>query len=206
MLDVLIRNGKVVDGSGNPWFYGDVAIEGDRVVDITPVGRISEDQVGEVVDAEGRVVCPGFIDIQSHAITSMMSDGRCLSKITQGITTEVMGETSTPAPYGGKGGGLPGEWKERAKGWSRFGDWLDAVVDEGVSAFSSSAGAASNANCRWRPSRWMKCWETGTCEHASTGCNRIALSAAGHSYPGSGSDPKARRCAVCSLYRPGSPA
>jgi N-acyl-D-aspartate/D-glutamate deacylase len=110
----------------------DLAIRG-FIVDITPVGRISEDQVGEVVDAEGRVVCPGFIDIQSHAITSMMSDGRCLSKITQGITTEVMGETSTPAPYGGKGGGLPGEWKERAKGWSRFGDWLDAVVDEGVS-------------------------------------------------------------------------
>lgn len=133
MLDVLIRNGKVVDGSGNPWFYGDVAIEGDRIVDIAPVGRIPEDQAAKVVDAEGRVVCPGFIDIQSHAITSMMSDGRCLSKITQGITTEVMGETSTPAPYGGKSLGLPGEWKERAKGWSRFGDWLDEVVDEGVS-------------------------------------------------------------------------
>ena len=133
MLDVLIQNGKIVDGSGNPWFYGDVGIVGDRIVEIAPVGRIAGDRASAVVDAAGKVVCPGFIDIQSHAITSMMTDGRCLSKITQGITTEVMGETSTPAPHGGKGGGLPGEWKEWAKQWSRFGDWLEAVESEGVS-------------------------------------------------------------------------
>ena len=52
----------------------------------------------EVVDATGLVACPGFIDIQSHSIVPLMIDGRCLSKITQGVTTEIMGEGGTPAP------------------------------------------------------------------------------------------------------------
>ncbi|MCP5097848.1 MAG: amidohydrolase family protein, partial [Chloroflexi bacterium] len=85
--------------------------------------------------------CPGFIDIQSHSITPLMIDGRSLSKITQGVTTEIMGELWTPAPYGGKittplltlFGHPDPEWGERVKTWKRFRDWLEAMVDYGVS-------------------------------------------------------------------------
>jgi N-acyl-D-aspartate/D-glutamate deacylase len=101
-IDVLIRGARVVDGSGSPWFYGDVALSGERIASIAPAGSIPSESAAEVVDAEGMVVCPGFIDIQSHSIVPLMVDGRCLSKITQGITTEIMGEAWTPAPIGGR--------------------------------------------------------------------------------------------------------
>lgn len=100
--DVLIRGARIVDGSGNPWFYGDVAIAGERIAAIAPPGSIPSESAREVVDATGMVVCPGFIDIQSHSIVPLMVDGRCLSKITQGVTTEIMGEGWTPAPIGGR--------------------------------------------------------------------------------------------------------
>jgi len=141
--DVLIRGAKVIDGSGNPWFYGDVGITGDRITAVAPAGQIDPASAGEVVDAAGMVVCPGFIDIQSHSIVPLMRDGRCLSKITQGVTTEIMGEAWTPAPAGGRFtdpmadrfSTVPGldEWAERARGWSRFGHWLQAFEDNGVS-------------------------------------------------------------------------
>lgn len=140
--DVLIQGAKIVDGTGNPWFYGDVALQGERIGDITPPGHLSPAQAGEVVEATGMVVCPGFIDIQSHSIAPLMWDGRSLSKITQGVTTKIMGEGWTPAPFGGKvenpigfkvfADRLP-EWVERAKRWSRFRDWLNAMMDHGVS-------------------------------------------------------------------------
>jgi N-acyl-D-amino-acid deacylase len=142
-IDMLIRNGKVVDGSGNPWFYGDVALSGDTILDIAPAGRIPSGSAATVVDASGLVVCPGFIDIQSHSIMPLMRDGRCLSKITQGVTTEIMGEAWTPAPFGGRirqpVRGFPGgaresaEWNERAKEWTRFAHWLEAMEETGVS-------------------------------------------------------------------------
>lgn len=141
-IDTLIRNAKVVDGTGNPWFYGDVALSGDKLADIRPPGVIPLEAAAEVVDARGLVVCPGFIDIQSHSIAPLMVDGRCLSKIMQGVTTEIMGEAWTPAPYGERiedpigfsvyAKRLP-EWNERARSWRRFGDWLTAMIDHGVS-------------------------------------------------------------------------
>ncbi len=139
--DTLITGGKVIDGTGNPWFYGDVAIEGDSVTQIAPPGRLDPTQAKEVVDATGHVVCPGFIDIQSHSIIPFFTDTRSLSKITQGVTTEIMGEAWTPAPFGGRiespfrTSFFPGakEWDERAKGWTRFRHWLEDVEARGVS-------------------------------------------------------------------------
>ncbi len=140
-IDVLIRGARVVDGTGNPWYHGDIAIRGDRIVDITPPSLFPAGRAREEVDAAGMVVCPGFIDIQSHSIIPLMLDGHCLSKVTQGVTTEIMGESWTPAPFGGKiadpfGEAFLrvdlGEWEERARGWRRFGDWLDAMIDHGV--------------------------------------------------------------------------
>ncbi|MEM7030427.1 MAG: D-aminoacylase [Chloroflexota bacterium] len=140
--DTLIQNGKIIDGSGNPWFYGDVALAGERIAAIMPPGQIDTSQAQNIVDAAGMVVCPGFIDIQSHSIMPLMVDGRCLSKIMQGVTTEIMGEGSTPAPFGGKIDNpiyftvyekLIPEWFERAREWTRFRDWLEAMIDHGVS-------------------------------------------------------------------------
>lgn len=143
-IDVLIRGAKVVDGTGNPWFYGDLAIGGDRILEVAPPGRIAAEAAREVVDAMGMVACPGFIDILSHSHTPLMHDPRDLSKTTQGVTTEIMGEGWTPAPAGGqiqdafmdlsqKERALISDWVERAKGWMRFGDWLEALVERGVS-------------------------------------------------------------------------
>ncbi len=143
-IDVLIRGARIVDGTGNPWFAADLAISGERVSEIAPPGQLSVDTAREVVDATGMVLCPGFIDILSHSHIPLMRDPRDLSKITQGVTTEIMGEGWTPAPYGGrivdpfvglseKELGLIGTWVEAAKGWTRFGDWLNALAERGVS-------------------------------------------------------------------------
>jgi dihydroorotase/N-acyl-D-amino-acid deacylase len=140
-IDILITGGRIIDGTGNPWRYGDVAIQGDRIVDVAPPAQIRPEQAREVVDAHGMVVCPGFIDIQSHSILTLMRDGRSLSKITQGVTTEIMGEAWTPAPFGGQiddplGNALVVQdataWAERAREWRRFGDWLAALATHGV--------------------------------------------------------------------------
>jgi N-acyl-D-aspartate/D-glutamate deacylase len=141
-IDVLIRGARIVDGTGNPWFFGDMALGGDRIGAITPPGQLPANEAREVVDATGMVVCPGFIDIQSHSIVPLMRDGRCLSKITQGVTTEIMGEGWTPAPAGGREAEEAvsafnepelQEWADRARTWRRFGDWLDAMIERGVS-------------------------------------------------------------------------
>ncbi len=110
---------------------------------MAPAGSIAHGNAAGVVDAAGMVVCPGFIDILSHAILPLMVDGRCLSKITQGVTTEIMGEGWTPAPFGGKVDideakrepltqAIP-EWMERMQTWSRFRDWPEAMLESGVS-------------------------------------------------------------------------
>ncbi|MBA2665538.1 MAG: D-aminoacylase [Trueperaceae bacterium] len=142
-FDTLIRHARVVDGTGNPWKHGDVAMTGDRIAAIEPPGTIPLESARDVVDATGHVVCPGFIDIQSHAILPLMIDGRCLSKITQGVTTEIMGEAWTPSPIGGRNteplagtlfeGRVDPTWRERAATWTRFGDWLRAMEEHGVS-------------------------------------------------------------------------
>jgi N-acyl-D-amino-acid deacylase len=142
-FDVLIRAARVVDGSGNPYRLADVATRGDRIAAIAPPGRIDPTRCAEVVDADGLVLCPGFIDIQSHAILPLMRDGRCLSKITQGVTTEIMGEAWTPAPFGGRVQDplsstmfaleIDPAWHARMLTWTRFGDWLRTMEEAGVS-------------------------------------------------------------------------
>ncbi|MDE0069392.1 MAG: D-aminoacylase [Caldilineaceae bacterium] len=139
----LIRNARIVDGSGSPWRFGDVALTGDRIAAVAPPGAIPVDSCAELVDAAGHVVCPGFVDILSHSILSLMVDGRSLSKIAQGVTTEVMGEGWTPAPVGGRiSPELPAHqfsqlldpaWAERMRRWKRFRDWLEAMIEWGVS-------------------------------------------------------------------------
>src|SRR3954467_6827967 len=93
--DVVIANGRIVDGTGAPWFRGDVAIAGDRIV---AIGAIADRGGGPVVDAPDPVFAPGFIDLLGQSEFNVLVDGRAASKILQGVTTEVTGEGSSIAP------------------------------------------------------------------------------------------------------------
>lgn len=93
--DIIIMNGRIVDGTGNPWFYGDVAIRGDRIV---KVGLVGPGRAARRIDARGMIVAPGFIDMLGQSELNLLIDPRAESKVFQGITTEVTGEGGSPAP------------------------------------------------------------------------------------------------------------
>ena len=99
-FDVVISGGRIVDGTGNAWYYGDLGIRGDRIVTIAPAGDLASAQSREHVRlSRGMVVAPGFIDIQGHSLSLLLlGDNRIPGKITQGVTTEILGEGATPAP------------------------------------------------------------------------------------------------------------
>jgi dihydroorotase/N-acyl-D-amino-acid deacylase len=94
-FDVVISGGRVVDGTGAPWFVADVAISSDR---IAAIGRLGDAKAARRIDARGLVVAPGFIDMLGQSEFAVLVDGRAASKIFQGITTEVTGEGSSIAP------------------------------------------------------------------------------------------------------------
>ncbi|HEX8244826.1 MAG TPA: D-aminoacylase [Longimicrobium sp.] len=95
VYDLLIRGGRIVDGTGSPWYRGDVAIRGDR---IAAVGLLPGAQARDTIDAAGLVVAPGFIDMLGHSEYPLLRDPRAISKITQGITTEITGEVTSVVP------------------------------------------------------------------------------------------------------------
>jgi N-acyl-D-aspartate/D-glutamate deacylase len=97
--DLVIRHGKIVDGTGNPWFHGDLAVAGTKIV---ALGRVPAKPAKREIDARGLVVAPGFIDMHSHSDFTILEDGDAQSKIRQGVTTEVLGEGSSAGPYRGK--------------------------------------------------------------------------------------------------------
>ena len=138
--DVIIVNGRIIDGTGAAWFYGDIALRDDRIVRIAPRGALG-DEAGDTIDARGMVVSPGFIDIQSHSRGSFITgDGRVVSKVTQGITTEIMGEAESNGPANAHtlaSDSLGDTAFARANAAfanpGGFGKWLDAMVDHGVS-------------------------------------------------------------------------
>ncbi|MBN1685140.1 MAG: amidohydrolase family protein, partial [Spirochaetales bacterium] len=84
--DLVIRNGKVMDGTGNAWYYADIGIVGDT---IETLGRV--DSARKTIDASGHIVAPGFIDIHTHTDFPILIDPKAQSKIRQGVTTEVIG-------------------------------------------------------------------------------------------------------------------
>jgi N-acyl-D-aspartate/D-glutamate deacylase len=94
-FDLLIRNGRIVDGTGNPAFLGDVAMRDGR---ITALGRLTNATAARTIDANGFVVAPGFIDIHNHSDDTILEDGDAQSFIRQGVTSMIFGEGLSAAP------------------------------------------------------------------------------------------------------------
>src|SRR5205807_7421311 len=82
--DVIIKNGRIIDGAGNPWVSGDLAIRGDR---IARIGKLEGARAKRVIDAKGLVVSPGFIDMLGKSEMALMIVNRVISKLTKGITS-----------------------------------------------------------------------------------------------------------------------
>jgi N-acyl-D-aspartate/D-glutamate deacylase len=122
--DLVIRNGRIVDGTGNPWYHGDVAVRGDRIV---AMARLLPGPAKREINARGLVVSPGFIDMHSHSDFTLLEDGNAQSKIRQGVTTEALGEGSSAGPSLGK---LPPK-RFTAAGqsvqWTSLGGYFDVV-------------------------------------------------------------------------------
>jgi N-acyl-D-amino-acid deacylase len=98
-FDILIKNGRILDGTGNPWYSADIGIRGDRIV---AIGKLSSATGKKTIDAAGKIVAPGFIDTLGQSEMALLIDSRALSKLSQGITTEITGEGGSIAPQNDK--------------------------------------------------------------------------------------------------------
>ncbi len=137
MFDLLIRNGRIVDGTGNPWYRADVGIRGER---IAAIGHLAGAEAGHVIDAQGQVVCPGFVDPHSHSDLYLLAHPHHEPKIRQGVTTEVLGQDGISyAPVSDEGMAY---WRDYWRavdgrpeldwGWRGVGEFL-ACFDQRVS-------------------------------------------------------------------------
>jgi len=142
--DLVIRNGKIVDGSGNPWYHADLAVRGGK---IAAIGRVPPQAGKREIDARGLVVAPGFIDIHSHSDFVLLEDGTAASKIRQGVTTEVLGESASAGPYQGKLIPRAVRVKGQATRWETLGKYFDLVERSGVAPNVASFVGLGNV---WR--------------------------------------------------------
>ncbi len=132
MFDILIRNARIVSGSGNPWFNGDLGVIEGR---IAAIGRLDAARAARTIDAAGRVACPGFIDGHTHSDLFLLAEPRAEAKVLQGVTTENLGlDGMSVAPI--EAAAVAG-WRKHLSGltgdpgvdwtWRGFADYLDAV-------------------------------------------------------------------------------
>ena len=135
-MDIIIRNGRVLDGNGNPWFHADIGIEGKK---IAKVGNLNGTPADKVIDAKGMIVSPGFIDIHNHSDVPLLVSGRAESMVRQGVTTVLTCSCgSSPFP-------LFGEGLESAKTrFSRYGLKVDWSTSEEYEAKLKQQGISIN--------------------------------------------------------------
>ncbi|WP_438315385.1 N-acyl-D-amino-acid deacylase family protein [Sporosarcina sp. FA9] len=132
MFDLLIRNGKVIDGTGSPWFYSDIAIK-DGV--IKKIGKLTNETAHEEIDANFQIVSPGFIDMHTHSDLVILDEPLIEAKVRQGITTDLLGQDgigAAPLPedyistwqknIAGLNGTPPIEWD-----WTTVGDYIEKI-------------------------------------------------------------------------------
>jgi N-acyl-D-aspartate/D-glutamate deacylase len=124
--DLIVRNARIVDGTGNPWVKGDVAVRGERIV---AVGVVPPAPAKRAIDAQGHVLTPGFIDMHSHSDLLLLEDGNAQSKIRQGVTTEVLGEGESAGPASEPRSLLAGGKTIR---WASLGEYLTALEQHGI--------------------------------------------------------------------------
>ncbi|MBT8099948.1 MAG: D-aminoacylase [Gammaproteobacteria bacterium] len=142
--DVIIRHGTIYDGSGDEPYLADIAIDGDR---IAAIGVLNEATATHDIDATGKAVAPGFINMLSWAVESLIQDGRAMSDVHQGVTLEIMGEGSSMGPLNEA---MRKEKQERQDdirydvSWNTLGEYLDYLVERGVSVnLASYIGAGT---------------------------------------------------------------
>jgi N-acyl-D-amino-acid deacylase len=112
-FDILITNARVIDGTGGPAVNGSVAVRDGRIVGVGQVAGAA----ARTIDAGGKVVAPGFIDPHSHSDFTLLTDGNAESKIRQGVTTEVIGESGSVAP----------QKATAARNWTDFAGYFSAI-------------------------------------------------------------------------------
>jgi len=144
--DVIIRGGHVIDGAGNPWIKADVGIREGRILRI---GHLDSEQALRVIDATGQVVTPGFIDMHTHSEYPLLYDGNAQSKIRQGVTTEVVGEATSPGPIEGP---AVGQAKEMLRRYNLDLTWntLDGYFQRLSKAGTSVNVASYVSSCQVR--------------------------------------------------------
>lgn len=131
--DIVIHGGRLIDGTGNPWFYGDIAVKDGR---IATIGKITPSSGSRAISAKGRVVTPGYIDMHTHSDQSLITDGNAESKVRQGVTLDIIGESQTVAPLEGP---VLEEYRaehRRRNGietdWSTFSGYFERVMKGGI--------------------------------------------------------------------------
>lgn len=124
-FDVLIRNGRIADGTGNPSWVGDVGIRQGK---IAAMGRLAGSNAQTIIEARGLVVAPGFIDIHNHSDYTLLTDGNAESMIRQGVTSIILGEGGSAAPVGGKQ-----QEKEYPADWHDFSGYFARLLKSGIS-------------------------------------------------------------------------
>ncbi len=149
MFDLKFVNAKIIDGTGSPWMFGEVAIRDGRIV---AVGRAVAGDAVEVVDLDGQILAPGFIDVHTHDDIAVLRDQTHAPKLLQGVTSVVLGNCGFGAAPLGAGrerdlaryaNPVLGKLPERAS-WSSFGDYLN-TLDETPSTINSVSQVAHGA-------------------------------------------------------------